>query len=70
MTVSFTQKEVEWLYDCLTVATQDVDEELDFANELIDTVKRIKKKTYNCSSERNIETKKRVDLSSTPLCVS
>lgn len=44
MTVSFTKKEVEWLYDCLAVATQDVDEELDFANELIDTVKRIKKK--------------------------
>ena len=45
MTVSFTKKEVEWLFDCLYVATQDVDEELDdFANELIDTVKRIKEK--------------------------
>ena len=45
MTVSFTKKEVECLFDCLYVATQDVDEELDdFANELIDTVKRIKEK--------------------------
>ena len=45
MTVSFTKKEVECLFDCLYVATQDVDEKLDdFANELIDTVKRIKEK--------------------------
>lgn len=45
MTVSFTKKEVEWLYDCLYVATQDVDvDENEYFKELIDTVKRIKEK--------------------------
>lgn len=58
MTVSFTQKEVEWLYDCLTVATQDVDEELDFANELIDTVKRIKKKLIIAQVKETLKRKK------------
>ena len=45
MTVSFTKKEVEWLFDCLYVATQDVDvDENEYFKELIDTVKRIKEK--------------------------
>lgn len=58
MTVSFTKKEVEWLYDCLAVATQDVDEELDFANELIDTVKRIKKKIIIAQVKETLKRKK------------
>ena len=45
MTVSFTKKEMEWLLTCLNVATQDTDEdENEYFNELIDTVKRIKEK--------------------------
>lgn len=47
MTVSFTKEEVDWLFNCLDVATQDVDEELeklDFFKELLDAAKRIKEK--------------------------
>lgn len=55
MTVSLTKEEVGWLFACLNIATQDTDEELD--KELLDTVKRIKEKTKDGSSERNIETK-------------
>lgn len=47
MTVSFTKEEVDWLLNCLDVATQDVDEELeklDFFKELLDAAKRIKEK--------------------------
>ena len=59
MTVSFTKKEVEWLFDCLYVATQDVDEELDdFANELIDTVKRIKEKLIIAQVKETLKRKK------------
>lgn len=59
MTVSFTKKEVEWLFDCLYVATQDVDEELDdFANELIDTVKRIKEKLRIAQVKETLKRKK------------
>ena len=59
MTVSFTKKEVEWLLDCLYVATQDVDEELDdFANELIDTVKRIKEKLRIAQVKETLKRKK------------
>lgn len=62
MTVSFTKKEVEWLFDCLYVATQDVDEELDdFANELIDTVKRIKEKLRIAQVKETLKRKKEVD---------
>lgn len=59
MTVSFTKKEVEWLFDCLYIATQDVDEELDdFANELIDTVKRIKEKLRIAQVKETLKRKK------------
>ena len=45
MTVSFTKKEVEWLFVCLHVATEGVDvDENEYFKELIDTVKRIKEK--------------------------
>lgn len=42
MTVSLTKEEVSWIFSCLNVATQDVDEESD--KDLLDTVKRIKEK--------------------------
>ena len=59
MTVSFTKKEVDCLFDCLYVATQDVDEELDdFANELIDTVKRIKEKLRIAQVKETLKRKK------------
>ena len=59
MTVSFTKKEVDWLFECLYVATQDVDEELDdFANELIDTVKRIKEKLRIAQVKETLKRKK------------
>lgn len=47
MTVSFTKEEVDCLLNCLDVATQDVDEELeelDYFKELLDATKRIKEK--------------------------
>lgn len=60
MTVSFTKKEVEWLFECLYVATQDVDEELDdFYEELIDATKRIKEKLRIAQVKETLKRKKK-----------
>jgi len=43
MTVSFTKDEVSMLFNCLNIATQDLEED-EFGKEILDGVKKIKEK--------------------------
>ena len=59
MTVSFTKKEIEWLFVCLYVATEDADvDENEYFKELIDTVKRIKEKLRIAQVKETLKRKK------------
>ena len=44
MTVSFTKNEIGWLFNFITVATQDLDEEDEFQKEILDAAKKIEEK--------------------------